>query len=79
MEDYFQVQRRYFQMASHALWFEKCSNKFHDIDGIYIVDFHQLFCSGISGLYPHLQQELGRTLASYLTGPSHSAETQAIW
>jgi hypothetical protein len=65
-------------MASQSLWFKKCSNKFHEIDGLYIVTLHQFLCGGISGWHPHLQQELGRTLASYSIGPSHSVTTQAI-
>jgi hypothetical protein len=36
-------------MDGHALWFEKFPYNFHEDDGRYIVDFHQLFCSGVSG------------------------------
>jgi hypothetical protein len=66
-------------MASHALWFEKFTNNFHEDDGRYHVTFHQYFCSGISGQHPHLQQDLGRTMATYSTSSSHPATTLDIF
>jgi hypothetical protein len=39
---------------------------------------HQYFCSGISGQNSNLQQDLGRTLATYSTGSAHLAAIQAI-
>jgi hypothetical protein len=65
-------------MANHAIWFEEFPNKFHEVNGRYLVAFHQLFCDGIYGLYPHFQKKLGGTLATYSVGPSHSTTTQAI-
>jgi hypothetical protein len=66
-------------MVGHALWFDKCSNKFHEDDGQYHATFHKYFCSGVYGCHPHLQQDLGRALASYSTGSTHPATTQAIF
>jgi hypothetical protein len=40
--------------------------------------FHQYFCSGVSGWHPHLQKDLGGTLAAYSIGFAHLATTQTI-
>jgi hypothetical protein len=65
-------------MVGHDLWFEKFSNNFYEDDGRYPVTFHQYFCSGVSGLHPHLQQDLGKTLAAYSAGSKNLAVAQAI-
>jgi hypothetical protein len=65
-------------LNGHALWLEKCPNKFHEDDGQYLAAFHQFFCGGVFGWHPHLQRDLGTTLASYSIGFAHYVATQAI-
>jgi hypothetical protein len=65
-------------MVGHALWFDKCSNHFHNDDGQYLATIHQHFYSGLSRFLSHLHQDLGRTLTTYSTGSAHPAVAQAI-
>jgi hypothetical protein len=66
-------------MVGHAPWFDKCSNNFYEDDGRYPMNFHQYFCSGVFGWHPHIQQDLGGTLASYLAGSAHPLVAQTIY
>jgi hypothetical protein len=65
-------------MVGHALWLVEFPKNFHEDVGKYLMAFHQLFCGGVSSLHPHLQQELGGTLATYSRGFAHFVTTQDI-
>jgi hypothetical protein len=66
-------------MASHALWLNKCTSHFHEVDGRCIETLHQLLCGSSFGLHPHLQQNVGGAHATYSSGFEHSTVAQALF
>ena len=55
------------------------ASHFHEDDGWYPMTIHQYFYSGVSGWHSNLQQDSGRTLATYSTGSAPSTSYTPTW
>ena len=71
MEDCLQIQGRNFWMVGYSFRVDKCLYYFYEANGLHLMDLHRLIHGFLFGWHPHLQRELGRTLATHLTSPSY--------